>query len=185
MIQAQAWLAYLAPVSAIPWRTLTIAGTAFPLALGADQFRPHGRAPRNDWLAYMHLVQMLPAGARKPTFGDYATSAPNTSELDPRMVDPNAKIKYTLDDEWIVYVGAQVKRFGRAQYQTMCQNMISASPHFFMGAPYSWGDAYIENCASGREGTGGSSTWPTIATNHHVTKAVRDVANFHATSMPP
>ncbi len=183
-MQASMWSTCLSQVSAASWRSLTVVGTSFPMVLGAAQYRPHGRTPRNEWLAYKQLLQALPVSARKPTYGDYATSSPNTGELDPRMVDPNAKIKYTVDDEWIVYVGTQIKRFGRGQYQAMCQSIIGASPSFFMGAGYSWGDAYIHGCAMGTEGTGGASTWPSVATNHHVTKAVRDVANFHGTSAP-
>lgn len=182
--QAHVWHAMLNQVAYAPWRSLVVAGTAFPANLSAAQFRPHGRTPRHEWLAYQQLMAVLPRTARRPTFGDYATSAPNTSELDPRMLDPNAKIKYTLDNEWIVFVGLQVKRNGRGQYQTMCAHMISHHPSFFMGATYSWGDAYIAGCAAGSETTGGTSTWPSVATNHHVTKVVRDVANFHGASAP-
>ncbi|XXQ53900.1 beta family protein [Xenophilus aerolatus] len=185
LIQAQAWQAFLSAVAFGAWRSLTVVGTAFPQTLAAAQYRPHGSALRHEWLAYRQLIANLPAGHRVPTFGDYATSAPNTAELDPRMLDPNAKIKYTLDDEWIVFVGSQVKRYGRGQYQQMSQSIVNAAPPFFMGAAYSWGDAFIEGCASGREGTGGTSTWPSVATNHHVTKAVRDVANLHGTLTPP
>jgi len=184
-MQALTWATCLRAVSREPWRTLTIVGTSFPATLGAAEYRPHGRTPRYEWLAYKELLHTLAPSARKPTYGDYATSSPNTGELDPRMVDPNAKIKYTLDDEWIIHVGAQVKRFGRGQYQTMCQSMLDAVPSFFMGPGYSWGDAYIQGCANGSEGTGGASTWPSVATNHHVTKAVRDVANFYGTSALP
>lgn len=184
-LQASTWASCLRAVSSAPWRTLSIVGTSFPATLGAADYRPHGRTPRYEWLAYKQLMHMLSAFERKPTYGDYATSSPNTGELDPRMVDPNAKIKYTADDEWIIHVGAQVKRFGRGQYQTMCQNIVNAVPAFFMGAGYSWGDAYILGCATGAEGTGGTSTWPSVATNHHVTKAVRDVASFFGTSMHP
>ncbi len=184
-LQASLWATWLRSVSLSPWRSLSIVGTSFPAALGAASFRPRGQTPRYEWLAYKQLVQSLLAHERRPTFGDYATSSPNTGELDPRMVDPNAKIKYTVDDEWIILVGTQVKRFGRAQYQGMCQSIVGAIPPFFMGRDYSWGDAYIHDCASGIEGTGGPSTWPSIATNHHVTKVVRDVASFYGTSMLP
>lgn len=184
-MQVSMWSTWLLALSAAPWRTLSIVGTSFPAVLGAAQYRPHGRAPRYEWLAYKQLLQTLPASTRKPTYGDYGTASQNTGELDPRMVDPNAKIKYTVDDEWIIYVGAQVKRNGRAQYQTMCQNIIAAIPPFFMGPGYSWGDAFIHDCATGAEGTGNPSTWPTVATNHHVTKAVRDVASFYGTSVLP
>jgi hypothetical protein len=184
-MQVSMWSACLLALSAAPWRTLSVVGTTFPVVLGAAQFRPYGRAPRYEWLAYKQLLQTLSGSARKPTYGDYGTSSQNTGELDPRMVDPNAKIKYTVDDEWIIYVGAQVKRYGRAQYQTMCQNIIGAVPPFFMGPQYSWGDAFIHDCATGAEGTGGASTWPSVATNHHITKAVRDVASFYGTSALP
>lgn len=183
--QAHLLFGLLSQVNSQPWRTITIAATSFPAALGAATYRPHGRSPRREWLAYKELLQMLPPEARKPTFGDYATSHPATFEMDPRMLDPNAKIKYTLEDEWIIFVGQQVRRFGRGQYQTLCRDIIAFLPPFFHGAPYSWGDSYIENCATGVEGTGGTSTWPSVATNHHVTVAVRGVANFHGTLASP
>lgn len=43
----------------------------------------------------------------------------------------------------------------------------------------------MEDCANNVSSTGGSSTWPTVATNHHLTKVVRDLANLAGASSVP
>ena len=183
---ALVWLALMQQLPYInDWRTLTIAGTAFPASLSSSKYRPSGTAPRFEWTGYKALLPKLPKGSRVPTFGDYAASHPRTELLDPRMLDPNAKIKYTTDDQWFIVLGTQVKRNGRGQYQGLCQTIVNTRPNIFMGAGYSWGDGYIDGCAKGTQSTGGTSTWPSVATNHHLTKVVRDVATlFGASALP-
>jgi hypothetical protein len=160
------------------WRSLTVASAAFPAALPAGTFRPHGTAPRHDWLGYKALVSSLPEGYRIPSFGDYVVAHPNTELMDPRMFDPNAKIKYTIDDAWFVAMGVQVKKHGRGQYASVCRTIVEAKPPVFDGADYSHGDDYIDKCANHGGSTGGPSTWPTVASNRHITKVVRDVASL-------
>lgn len=167
------------------WRTLTIAGGSFPTALPSATFRPTGSTPRFEWLGYRALVTSMPDNIRVPTFSDYSVSAQSTEQLDPRIVDPLAKIKYTVDDAWFIAVGTQVKRNGRDQYIDLCKSILNSIPTVFHGPSYSWGDEYIGGCANRVETTGGSSTWPSVATNHHVTRVVRDVAKLHAASSVP
>lgn len=159
------------------WRTVTVAGTAFPSQLPSALFRPSGIVDRSEWLGYKALCGRLPGSVRIPTFGDYAVAHPATEKLDLRMLDPTAKVKYTIDDQWYIAVGQQVKAHGRGQMKTICQALL-ASGHF-IGAAFSWGDAYIEGCANGTQSTGGPSTFPTVGTNHHITKVVMDVASYH------
>ncbi|MCK4123782.1 MULTISPECIES: beta family protein [Ralstonia solanacearum species complex] len=166
------------------WRSVTVVGTAFPATLPAAQFRPHGLTPRTEWTAYHHLFTNID-NLRIPTFGDYTVSHPRTELLDPRLLDPNAKIKYTVDGEWYVQTGTQVKKYGRAQYQALCQQLVANPLAAFPGADYSWGDSYIVGCATGTEGTGGTSTWPSVANNHHLTKVVRDIATLFGASAIP
>jgi len=160
------------------WRSLTVSGAAFPAALPSGTFRPHGIAARHDWLGYKALLGILPLGYRVPTFGDYVVAHPNTEQMDPRMLDPNAKIKYTIDDAWFIAMGFQVKKYGRGQYAKVCQTIVNARPIVYDGPAYSHGDDYIDQCANRGGSTGGPSTWPTVGSNRHITKVVRDVASL-------
>lgn len=159
------------------WRTVTMAGTAFPSQLPSALFRPSKLVDRSEWVGYKALCGRLPGSVRIPTFGDYAVAHPATEKLDLRMLDPTAKLKYTVDDKWYIAVGHQVKAHGRGQMKSICHDLLSSG--YFMGAAFSWGDAYIDGCANGKQSTGGPSTFPTVGTNHHITKVVNDVASFH------
>jgi hypothetical protein len=184
--QALVWKGLLDQVPSLSgWRSVTVAGTAFPESLPASTFRPTGTTKRYDWLGYKSLIGLLPEGARIPTFGDYAVAHPRTEMIDPRMLDPNAKIKYTINDAWFIAMGSQVKKNGRGQYANICKSIVSASPPVFSGASYSYGDKFIEDCAKGIGSTGGTSTWPMVGSNHHVTKVVRDVASLFGVSKLP
>lgn len=173
--QVAVWKSQL---SALPqltsWRSLTVAGGSFPASLSpASAYRPHHDLKRHEWLAYKALVKgKLP---RIPTFGDYSAASPKTFEMDPRLMDPNAKVKYTLSDVWRIAMGKQVKKNGRAQYQTLCTTLIGSLGTVWPGRTYSHGDEFIEDCAAGK-GNGGSSTWPTVTTSHHAAVAVRGIA---------
>lgn len=176
--QALIWRSLLSQLPrAQSWSGITVAGTAFPSELSAALFRPQGSASRIEWQAYQVLISQLAPEDRKPTFGDYAVSHPDTEAIDPRLIDPTAKIKYTTANDWIVFVGHQVKRHGRGQYQGLAQ-AVTQSPLYF-GSNYSWGDEYIYDCAYNSGSTGGPSTWPAVATNHHVTVSTIQLANFH------
>jgi hypothetical protein len=182
--QALVWAGYLDSLPNLgEWRSITVAGSSFPGSLTPpDKFRPTGDLDRHEWNAYKALPGRKPK--RLPTFGDYAAAAFKTEFLDPRYIDPNAKVKYTIDDKWVVAVGKKVRANGRDQYQDLCKAIRSRLPKIFEGKSYSWGDAFIADCAAGK-GNGGTSTWPSVATNHHATKVVRDVANLFGSSSVP
>lgn len=161
------------------WRTLTVAGTAFPERLPSTVYRPSGVANRTEWQGYKKLIARAAEMPRLPTFGDYSVAHPKTEMIDPRVIDPTAKIKYSIEDGWFVAVGQMTKKYGRKQYSDLCQRIIKAHPSIFAGATFSWGDDYIANVDT--LGTGGSSTWPSVGTNHHITRVVTDLASFHGT----
>lgn len=159
------------------WRSLTVAGTAFPKDLPAVIYRPSAVAPRHEWVGYKALCARLPGTVRIPTFGDYAVVHPSQELLNMAVLDPTAKLKYTIDDAWYIAVGQQVKAHGRAQMQGMCAALLANS--HFAGPGFSWGDQYIADCAAGTVSTGGTTTFPQVASNHHITKVVTDVASYH------
>lgn len=167
------------------WATLTIAGGSFPQNLPASTYRPDGTVPRNEWLAYKQVTAHAEDSAlRTPAFGDYACASPKTANLDPRIIDPNAKLKYTTENHWLIALGAQVKKNGRGQYKGLCSAVIQHKSKAYRGKKFSYGDAYIDICANGGS-TGGTSTWPCVASNHHITMVTRSLAKLHGSSSAP
>lgn len=176
--QALIWITLLSQLPDVAeWSGVTVAGTAFPAELSAAYFRPQGRVTRGEWAAYQTLLTRRGPQIRIPSFGDYGVSHPDTEAIDPRLIDPTAKIKYTTPNDWIVFVGQQVKRYGRGQYQGLALAVTQSSD--YAGSTYSWGDEYIYECAHNGGSTGGTSTWPSVGTNHHVSLVVNQLASFH------
>lgn len=162
------------------WRTLTIAGTAYPESVATVK-PPFERRPRHEWVAYRVFVGTLGQETRIPTFGDYAVAHPDPVELDMRMIKPFAKLRYTIDDAWHIGRGTPVRTQGFGQYQQMCATLV-AQP-YFSGAGFSAGDAHIAACAAGSVATGNLSTWVWVSTNRHLTKVAADLASLHGLSV--
>jgi hypothetical protein len=158
------------------WRTLTIVGSSYPetvAGLGAELL-----IDRNEWLAYKAFVRSLGGESRIPTFGDYAAANPELVELDMRLIKPLAKLRYTIDDQWYIAVGSNVRSNGFGQYRDMCEKLIRKP--FYSGRTFSEADRYIYDCAKGKEKTGNLSTWVWVATNRHITKVISDLASLYA-----
>ena len=163
------------------WRTLTIAGTAYPSSIAETVSPPFAILPRHEWVAYRAFVGSLGREVRIPTFGDYAVAHPDLVELDMRMIKPFAKLRYTIDDAWHIGRGTPVRTHGFGQYRDMCATLV-ARP-YFSGAGYSAGDAYIAACMAGTVATGNLSTWVWVSTNRHLSKVVGDLAILHGLSI--
>lgn len=173
----------LAMLSMVPmlnwWRTLTVVGTSYPPSV-AQIAPPFQTVPRHEWLAYKAIVKSLGSEARIPTFGDYGVAHPDLVDLDPRIIKPFAKLRYTIDDAWHIGRGTPVRTHGFGQYRKMCKELMAQS--YFDGAAFCAGDAYIEDCANGNAPTGNLSTWVWVATNRHLSKVVSDLASLHGLS---
>ncbi|MBI4558615.1 MAG: beta family protein [Candidatus Hydrogenedentes bacterium] len=160
------------------WRTLTLMGTSFPpsmaeIEIGSTIVR------RWEWILYKRVVELLVnLRHRLPTFGDYAINYPDILPMDMRLLKPSATIRYTIDDAWLFVKGRNVREHKFEQYRNHCQ-VVLESGHF-LGARFSSGDRYIEDCAAGRGKTGNLSTWRQVGTSHHLEKVTHDIANFLA-----
>ncbi len=166
---------------ATDWRSLTLAGTSFPATLSEFQPGSVGRIQRVELALWMTLRgKTLP---RMPIFGDYAVAAPGMTELDPRILHISASIRYTIESEWLIFRGRDLRdpRFGgHSQYRTLSQQLHSHPSYY--GAGYSWGDKYISDCADGSQGHGNPEMWRKVGTNHHITLTVTQLANLNAAS---
>lgn len=161
------------------WRTLTFAATSFPTNLSQFASGTDGTIPRSEWLIYKKLFEKsLP---RYPAFGDYNISNPEYARIDPRFIQMSANIRYTADDEYLIFRGYSVRspKYGKwAQAQTLCLRLV-AHPKYF-GQHFSYGDNYIFECAEGTKSTGNAETWRKVGTNHHLKLATLELSNFHA-----
>ncbi|WP_263261473.1 beta family protein [Pseudomonas sp. RIT-PI-S] len=160
------------------WRSLTLIGTSFPAQVTPEDVCSSGVVRRYEWLAYKLLLKRLEARERRPAFGDYTIAHPQTGLLDPRLNDVPARIEYTVADGWLLMQGTEVKRDGREQYRLLCQRVLGSGQ--FDGECFSWGDDYLYQCAELGASTGSASTFTAVGNNHHLTRVVLELANFHA-----
>jgi hypothetical protein len=92
-------------------------------------------------------------------------------------------VKYAAEGSWLIARGGVL--WGRAtslgfdQYRELCDRVVMSTD--YRGAPYSWGDAYIAECAGGEVGTGNLRTWVSVATNVHLTGTIGFLASHFGT----
>jgi hypothetical protein len=156
------------------FRNFVLIGTAIPetfkdIAKGFDEI------PRHDWLFYQTLTAKLPAGMRRPNFGDYTIVHPEFTPVDMRKIKSAAKIIYTTPHNWAVCKGGAF-RDNPAQMHDHCADLVKRS--IFKGAGYSNGDDYIAKCAVRKEGPSNQTRWKDVAINHHITHVLDDLSTF-------
>lgn len=162
------------------WRTFAILGTSFPKTMGG--IRKGGEiVPRDEWKLYRILTAgFRKTGLRLPTFGDYAINHPEIPELDWRVVKPAATIRYTTDNAWYIVKGDNIRdeKYGKfKQYRKLSKIVLDS--RYYCNSSFSWGDKYIQECATGGK-TGSLMKWRQVGTNHHIEKVTQDIASFYA-----
>ncbi len=157
------------------FRSFTIASTNFPDSMGKLN-RGVNYVDRLEWQFYLEYCSNLQTSERKPNFGDYCIAHPKLSQSDMRIFSPSASLRYTTDNEWWIYKGTSIRKNGLGQYRQICNSLVNSADYF--GQQYSVGDRYIWDCSAGNVRTGNLTTWRRVATNHHITKVVRDCASL-------
>lgn len=171
-------IAWASVLSSLPrlaeWRTFTLAATAFPETLSG--FAPNNITPvlREEWQLYQTLrVAGLP---RVPDFGDYAIAHPELVEIDPRVMQMSAGIRYTADQEWLVVRGQSVRKHGWGQTRTL-STLLLRRPEA-RDTDHCWGCDYIHKCAAGAVGPGQATVWRRVGTVHHLTTVVEQLTTL-------
>ena len=162
----------------LEWRTLTLCATAFPQTMSGfapDSISLTSRVEWQLWTTLLHNASKIP---RMPTFGDYTVVHPELLEIDPRIMQLGAKIKYTFDNDWIIVKGISIRRGGPEQTRDLCKNIIELSE--YRGPAFSWGDNYIQKCADGTEGVGNQTTWVQVGVNHHIVFVINQLSSYSA-----
>lgn len=160
------------------WRTLTVAGGAFPPRLGNFPLGTNF-LPRHDWLAWRDTV---PASvARIPSFGDYAAVHPVLPDHRPYM-NPTASIRFARTEAWLLMRGNGVLTDGAGEYLQFPANArLLRDLHGELGTPVCAGDRFIIDVMGSSRGPGNMSDWMFAAVNRHLTLTVLQIANHFET----
>ena len=158
---------------------IVLGGSSIPKELPRNNYSPHGTNPRVFWQGYSDFITNNKL-ERLPVFADYSIVYPHEPEhLD--FMNPNSKIRYSFDDQYLFVVGETIKEEGHEQNHDLADKLINSG--HFMGGSYSWGDKYIVDCAAKNVGCGNMETWIRVGHNHHITLAARQNANLHGISI--
>ncbi len=158
------------------WKAFSILGTSIPESMAG--IKDINILNRNEWIFYKEIIKYFKQENLKlPVFSDYVINNPKTIfNMDMRKLNPAAKIKYTIDDKWLIAKGKSLKKHGFNQFRELCRKIILTE--HYCGSSFSYGDEFIDNCAKGKNGTGNLSTWVEVGTNHHINKVIHDISSL-------
>ena len=159
------------------YRNFFLLGTSFPQSMAGIQ-RGVSIISRNEWHLYREIYKMLQHdGIRIPIYGDYAINHPKLIQLDMRLIQPSASLRYTLEESWIIVKGTSVRKDKFHQYRKMC-SLITDSNNFY-GRDFSEGDEYIYKCAKENVSTGNLTVWRRVGTNHHIELVSQQISKLY------
>ena len=157
------------------WRGFAVISGAFPQDLIEFElgYNKTERIDWNNWVDPKTFDKLL----RKPAFGDYTIQCPTYKEP-PRISFPSASIRYTANTEFVIMRGQGGPKKETKQYLANAQ--LLAGLQEFDGANFSYGDAYIAEKAKDLSSsqTGSPTTWLVAGINHHLAKAVSQIATL-------
>lgn len=161
-----------------PWRSLAVAGGAFPENLGEIVPNTVGTLRRHDLALWQSVSQL---SLHRPVhFSDYAVTHPILPVGAAFAAPP--QLRYTVGDHWLVAKGRRNDRRGHAQFFDICAEVLRRAGDEAASIQDSWGDDYIARAAAnstnpnaGNVGPGNASTWRAIATSHHLALTVRQL----------
>lgn len=155
------------------WRTITLTSTAYPKTLQKVPTNSNGTLPRTEWDVYKKIRGL--SLARHPAFGDYNITHPEFVNLDPRIINMAAGIRYTKESKYHIFRGIGVKNNGFSQMVNICTDLVNDP--CYCGSTFSFGDQEIYDCANSvRPTNGNAETWVTAGINHHLTLVARDIS---------
>ncbi len=177
----------VAVVNSIPqlkkWRSFTLSACSFPKDMRDISANSIEELAREEWLNWTHLRARRDKVERMPTYSDYAINHPQLLEIDPREMRMSGNIRYTWTTQYVVARGEAFPRKKdktkrdppRVQYPRLAKEITEHKA--WMGPKFSWGDAYIQECANGKC-VGGGREWRAVGTSHHLASVVQQIANL-------
>lgn len=172
-------------VDALPflteWRTVTVAASSFPVDMSGVAQNSIAELEREEWLAWVSLRSKSKVLKRMPTYGDYAINHPVYVEVDPRIINMSPNIRYTDSASYVIAKGQAIprkKKSGTPEEQAKRRKLLPSEQYpklaakimahpSWKGVHFSWGDAFIEDCAR-KSCVGNPTDWRAVGTCHHI-----------------
>lgn len=161
-----------------PWRSLAVAGGAFPENLSEIVPNTVGTLRRHDLELWRSVSQLKLH--QTVNYSDYAVTHP-VLPIGVAFAAP-PQLRYTVGDHWLVAKGRRNDRRGHAQFFDICAEVIQRAGSEAARPADSWGDHYIAQAVEmsrqqpgANVGPGNASTWRAIATSHHLALVVRQL----------
>jgi hypothetical protein len=145
-------------------RTITLAGSSALKEVGPIPENGHAAIRRQELRLWARLQAEF-QGSTSITYGDYGIVHPDFSQA-ARVTNANGKIRYTAGDSIHYFRGSRLsKPPGYKQYHALAKRV--GESRFYCGRGFSVGDAFIDDCANCRVGTGNLPIWVHTDQNHH------------------
>ncbi|MGL5220718.1 MAG: beta family protein [Plesiomonas shigelloides] len=167
------------------YRSLTLSSGSFPVDLSSIAVGTYSQ-PRLEWYLWQS-IHSCEYTNRHIIYSDYGIQHPEYTRLATRFPSATASIRYTGDNDFLVFRGRVASRYGYEQYGAHSQSII-AHPEY-SGAQFSLGDneidVYARNYTELQRNPsesfkfGSAEVWRRIGQNHHITKVVDQLANLY------
>lgn len=158
------------------WRRCALLASGMPDGMSSIKANTQARVRRTELALWKNVMAGYPESA--PLFGDYGVIHPEFMEpRDPKSLNPSAKIRYTLDDEWLIIKGRSYKKDPQ-QFRSMAASL--ADREEYRGPDFSWGDGHIFKCRTPSKKVGNLETWVQVGTSHHIELVSRQISNLLA-----
>ena len=167
------------------WRSLIVAGTSFPrpsdlLGDGLAEW------PRSEWATYEQFWARAPAVIRRPDFGDWGVTHPDSFAA-PHRTAVRVVLRYSTPDKWLVgrgglYSSPGGRSPGASAVQPVAQQLWDHAE--FERAHHCAMEAWVVRVAWSGTGGGNPMTWHRYATHHHVVRVTDQLRGLGVPSTP-
>jgi len=147
------------------WRSLWFSGGSFPEFLTSVAADSSEYIPRIEWTIWNALAREA-RGKRVPSYSDYGIAHPISPDVDGRMMNMSASIRYTTEHHWLIVKGRSTRSHGYAQFRDVAGRLVESSD--YCGRNFSEGDSYFDDCSEGTDGPGNATKWRQAGTSHHM-----------------
>ncbi len=160
------------------YRSLIVAGSSALKEVGSIDKDDSADVVRAELLLWSTLWRDLPED-RRLTFSDYGIVHPDFSDQAPNKF-MNAKIRYTAGDKIVYHRGHGLlhphKDFD--QYHALAARACRDGR--YIDRSYSFGDAYLQDCANKLVKAGSAATWVKVDMNHHISYTANQLVRLQA-----